>query len=227
MRPLRTWRRGRVRGDADRSTGVRTCTSAPSWSATCAARCAGRAIAVDPEPAAVGECGAAQGAVADDAGAQQRRGGIVVEGVRERVRVALVDDGQLREAPVGVPAREARLEAEILRAAAAEPAHPTGVAQPGDPDVCADREPRRAGPTRSTIPTISWPGTASGRCTGRSPSARCRSVRHTPHTETRTRISPGPGVGSARSPKTSGPSAIGDGRRTHHAFMSARDRSHR
>ena len=52
-----------------------------------------------------------------------------------------------------------------------------------------------SGPTASTTPTISWPGTTPWRRGSRSPSARCRSVRQTPQTLTRTRTSRPTGVG--------------------------------
>src|SRR6266545_2258026 len=48
----------------------------------------------------------------------------------------------------------------------------------------------------TTVPTTSCPGTTDGRCTGRSPSATCRSVRHTAQALTRTSSSPSPGEGA-------------------------------
>src|SRR5690606_21659202 len=73
------------------------------------------------------------------------------------------------------------------------------------------------GPTASTTPTTSCPGTVRGRRGCRSPSARCRSVRHTPHALTRTRTSPGPGCGSGSVTDRSGPRSSGPGRSTTHA----------
>src|SRR5579875_3251962 len=62
-----------------------------------------------------------------------------------------------------------------------------------------------SGPAATTSPTASWPGVISGACGGRSPSARCRSVRHTPQALIRTSSSPGPGSGTSRSVMRSGP----------------------
>src|SRR5947209_538381 len=69
------------------------------------------------------------------------------------------------------------------------------------------------------MPTISWPGTTNGACGARSPSARWRSVRQTPHTDTATRISPGPGTGVTLSIRSSGPESIGAGLLTTQARM--------
>lgn len=77
-------------------------------------------------------------------------------------------------------------------------------------------------PRRSTTPTISWPGMTPRWWGGRSPSARCRSVRHTPQTCTRTRISPAAGKGSGRSTSRRGLSSIGDGCSTIHACIRGR-----
>src|SRR6185312_7093895 len=73
------------------------------------------------------------------------------------------------------------------------------------------------GPSASTTPTTSWPGVTSGRVGGRSPSARCRSVRQTPQVRTLTRTWPAPGSGTSRSTSRSGPPSIGPGRATTHA----------
>src|SRR5712664_1472570 len=54
-------------------------------------------------------------------------------------------------------------------------------------------------PTRSTRPTISWPGITGYLMAGSSASTTCRSVRQTPQALTRMRICPSPGRGSARS----------------------------
>src|SRR5260370_11979531 len=54
------------------------------------------------------------------------------------------------------------------------------------------------GPSISTMPTISCPGTIGRWMSGSSPSTTCRSVRQTPQASTRTRTSPGPGSGSGR-----------------------------
>ena len=75
------------------------------------------------------------------------------------------------------------------------------------------------GPRASTLPITSWPGVIPGVCTGRSPSATCRSVRQTPQVSTRISTSPAPGSGTARSARRSGPLSIGPGAATLHAAM--------
>ena len=91
--------------------------------------------------------------IADDARAEQGRGLVVGEPLGQPVGVALVDDRVLGVAAVGVPAGEARVEAQVLVAPAAEAAAPAGVAQPGDADPLADREARaRPAPSASTTP---------------------------------------------------------------------------
>src|ERR1700761_6523746 len=72
-------------------------------------------------------------------------------------------------------------------------------------------------PTCTTSPTTSWPGVTRSRCTGRSPSVTCRSVRHTPHARTATNSSAGPGSGRSTVTRSNGPLRIGPGRRTCHA----------
>lgn len=144
---------------------------------------------------------------------QQRGRFVVGERRRDRVGEGFVDDGELGVATVGVPAGEARVETQVLVAAQAQNRQA--------PQVCRSHAiPMRSPtanrdvpePSRSTIPTISWPGTASAAWGGRSHSARYRSVRHTPHTTTCTRTSPCPGSGGARSISASGPVSIGPGR---------------
>ncbi len=125
------------------------------------------------------------------------------------VGVALVDDGQLGVAAVGVPSGERRVDAEVLVAAPAEPAPAARVAQPGDADPLADVEPRRSRPASLdgaddlVAGHDPWPvrrEVALGEVqVGAADAAR----------ETRTRISPRPGCGSARAPNRSGPPAIG------------------
>src|ERR1700744_1031156 len=76
------------------------------------------------------------------------------------------------------------------------------------------------GPVAVTRPTISWPGVVRGWCGGRSPSARCRSVRQTPPGSSLIWSWPGPGSGTGRSPvSSSGPESIGPGLATTHARM--------
>jgi hypothetical protein len=102
------------------------------------------AEAVDAEPTARRELGPAQGAVADDAGAEQRGGVFVVVGVGKPVRVGLGHHGPLRVAAVGVPPGEARVDAQVLGAAPAPSAAAASVPQPGDARPLADREPSAA-----------------------------------------------------------------------------------
>src|SRR5215469_4566879 len=52
-----------------------------------------------------------------------------------------------------------------------------------------------------------------------SPSMTCKSVRHTAHTSTRTRISPGPGTGFGNSPHCKGLVSTAEGVRRKQAFM--------
>ena len=102
----------------------------------------GRAAeAVDPEPPARGTSGLPQRPVADDPRAQERGRHVVGERVGERVGVALVDDQVLGVAAVEVPAREQRIDAQVLAAGAAEGADPARAGQPGHPDAIADAEP--------------------------------------------------------------------------------------
>src|SRR6516165_1457395 len=76
-------------------------------------------------------------------------------------------------------------------------------------------------PIWTTSPTTSWPGVTRSRCTGRSPSVTCRSVRHTPHARTATSNSDGSGRGTSVVTCSSGPVSIGPGRRTRHARIVA------
>ena len=76
---------------------------------------------------------------------------------------------------------------------------------------------RVPGPAATTSATTSWPGVVSGCLGGRSPSARCRSVRQTPQQRILSSSWPGPGSGTGRSVSWSGPVAIGPGWWTTHA----------
>src|SRR5205823_5898224 len=93
----------------------------------------GGAESVDAE--VVGVAGEFEGAVPDEAGAEQRRGGGVVVGVGERIAGALVGDGELGVAAVDVVAREAGAVAEVLVAAAAVVAGAAPPGEPGDADA--------------------------------------------------------------------------------------------
>ena len=84
----------------------------------------------EPEPAAGLDAADPQGAVADDASAQQRRRGHVGDGIRQPCREARTHRRILGEATVPVPARKARLRTQVLAAFAAAPADATG---PGEP----------------------------------------------------------------------------------------------
>ena len=167
---------------------------------------------VDAEPAAGRHRRAVQRAVADDAGAQQRRGLLVVDGVGQPIGERLVDHAGIGVAAVEVPAGEPRVLAEVLlrrcgRSGRCRRCRPARRRRSGRPPRTA----RHSGPRASTTPTTSWPGTVSGRCGARSPSARCRSVRQTPQQRTATRTCPGPGSGRSRSIARSGPPAMGPG----------------
>uniref|UniRef100_A0A0U1PBP6 Uncharacterized protein n=1 Tax=Mizugakiibacter sediminis TaxID=1475481 RepID=A0A0U1PBP6_9GAMM len=98
----------------------------------------GGAEAVQPEPARV--AGEAQRAVADQAGAEQRRGfGVaVLRGQGEAV--ARVGERVLGVAAVELIAGEARLLAQVLAAAAAVGANAAGPAQPRHADALAFAE---------------------------------------------------------------------------------------
>jgi hypothetical protein len=105
----------------------------------------GRAKAVNADsPTLASE---AQGAVADQPGAQQRRGRDIIEFGRDRETVALVGDGQLGIAAIDLVAGEPRAVAQILMAAAAVLADATGPAEPWHADPVADREPVGIGST--------------------------------------------------------------------------------
>src|SRR5918994_2116209 len=87
---------------------------------------------VPPRSSAARATGPPQGAVADDAGTQERCRVLVVEAVGHLVGVGLVDDGPLGVAAVRVPAGEARIGTQVLAPAPAPAAAAAGVAQPGD-----------------------------------------------------------------------------------------------
>ena len=178
---------------------------------------------VDAEAAALGEVGPLQGAVADDAGAEQRRDLDVVERLGERVGVGLVDHGVLGVAPVDVPAGEARVEAEVLASRSMQKRQ--------TPQVWASQgTPMRSPTCQRVLPVPSCvddadhlvarrddaDGVAPGRPRpGGGPSGTRR-------TRARAR---GPVRAPARAPSlstcTSGPPSIGPGRSTAHAFISA------
>ena len=108
----------------------------------------GAAEPVDPEAAAGAKARPTQGAVPDDARAQQRCGLVVGKTVGDPVRVALVDDRGLGVPAVVVPSRERRLRAQVLVAASAELAPSARARQPGDADPVAQGETRGVGAER-------------------------------------------------------------------------------
>ena len=103
-----------------------------------------RAESVDAEP--FGRPARHQRAVADQPGAQERRGLGVGEPLRHREGERRVGDGALGVAAVEGVAGECRAVAQILAAGAAVAALPAGPAEPRDADVVADPEPGHAGP---------------------------------------------------------------------------------
>jgi hypothetical protein len=92
-----------------------------------------RAEAVDAEP--LGRAGEAQRAVADEAGAEQRRCSDVVQSRRQRKAIARIGDRVLGIAAVDRIAGETRALAEILAPGAAIGARAAGEAEPGHADA--------------------------------------------------------------------------------------------
>jgi hypothetical protein len=82
------------------------------------------AEAIDPETATGWQRRPAQGAIADDPGAQQRCRLGIAEDLGEGIGIVLVDDRELGVAAVDVPSRERRGDAQVLVAAPAEAATP-------------------------------------------------------------------------------------------------------
>src|SRR6185437_15456013 len=87
-----------------------------------------RAEAVEPEACRV--AGHTQGAVADQAAAEQRSELLVGEFVGKGEAEALVGDGQLRVTAVDVATGELRVDAEVLATGLAVVAGAVGVAEP-------------------------------------------------------------------------------------------------
>src|SRR5215831_8306802 len=67
------------------------------------------------------------------------------------------------------------------------------------PTRSPSRNPLTPSPSRSIVPTISWPGTRGTSIFGSSLSTTWRSVRHTPHARTCTSTWPAPTPGTSRS----------------------------
>ena len=110
------------------------------------------AESVQAEPSTRRHCGAPQGAVTDDARAQQRCGGHVVELLRHAVGVPLVDQQVFGVATIVVPAGVAGRPAQVLASGTAVATAAAGAAQPGHPDPVAELEAgRRPGGRRFAV----------------------------------------------------------------------------
>jgi hypothetical protein len=92
----------------------------------------GRAESIDPEPPTRWELRTAQGPIADDSCAQERRRFLVAEGSRDRVGKSLVNDYVLGVTSVEIPASEQGGDTEVLAPGRAESAGPTGSSEPGN-----------------------------------------------------------------------------------------------
>ena len=99
---------------------------------------------VNTQPAALGQIGPSQRAVADDPRAEKGRRFPVRERVGQRVGVRLVDDRVLGVAAVDVPAGEARREAEVLASGGAEATRAARVRKPWHADAVTQSPPQRA-----------------------------------------------------------------------------------
>ena len=96
------------------------------------------AEAVDAE--GLGRARHAMRAVADQPGAEERRGIGIAVAVRDAEAVAVVGEDEVLVAAVEMAAGEARVVAEILLAGMAEAAAAAGAAEPGNADPLADGE---------------------------------------------------------------------------------------
>ena len=149
----------------------------------------------------------AQRAVADDAGAQQRRRLARREALGQPVDPARRGDHPLGVAAVAVAARERGARAEVL---AARPADRRTVRTWTRSSPRRPRRRRRSLPRprrrAATRPAAWWPGT-TGRRAETSPSTMWRSVRQTPQASTAIATSPGPGAtaGTAASQRRAPP----------------------
>ena len=124
---------------------------------------------------------------------------LVVNACRKRVREGLVDEAEVCVAAIAVPAGEGRRKAQVLRAAAADRQLPSVPPSQATPTRSLTANRGCAMPSASTTPTTSWPGVTLACFGGKSPSARCRSVRRTPQQLTLMRTWLGSGVGTLRS----------------------------
>jgi hypothetical protein len=85
-----------------------------------------------------------KGPVADDSGAQERSGLLVAEGGGNGVGIAFVYYYVVGIAPIEVPPGEEGGDAQILPSGHTEPAHSTGLSQPGHTDSVSWAEADRA-----------------------------------------------------------------------------------
>ena len=97
-----------------------------------------RAESVERQPAAGGEIAAPQCPIADDAGAQQRRGLDVAERLGQFVAERRRRDSVFGISAVGMVAGEAGRLAEVLLAAGAKAATAAGVTKPSHADALAE-----------------------------------------------------------------------------------------
>src|SRR6266536_6018836 len=108
----------------------------------------GRAEAVESEAPASGHPAPPERAIADDAGAEERRGLGVVEQGWNDIGEGFWDAGILGVAAIVGPARVGRVRAEVFAVPGAEAAVTAGRAEPGDPDAVTDPESLGAGTER-------------------------------------------------------------------------------
>ena len=148
------------------------------------------AEAIKPDRRIGLDAGPLHRAIADDPGAQQRRGFLIAQPLRQAVGEILAHDRVLGVSAVMILSGEAGVGAEVFVAAPAIDAGAAGLAQPRDSDPLAGLETIRAGTASLNHADHLMPGTIRGWRGGRSPSLTCRSVRQTPQTSTRTRTSP-------------------------------------
>jgi hypothetical protein len=117
------------------------------------------------------ESGLPQAAKTDDAGAQERRRIEIAEPCRDAVAKVGLRERVFGESAVDGPAREVRLEAEVLIAASTESARAARAVQPSDAHALAGRETGDAVSdslhARDDLMAGNDPGTAHGQITFR------------------------------------------------------------
>jgi hypothetical protein len=99
------------------------------------------------------------GAMADQAGAEQRRRLDVGVFLRQTKAEPRVGDRIVLVATVDVATGEPCVVAEVFESVAAKPAATAGGAEQGTPTRSPTSKPVTPPPGWSTVPTISWPGT--------------------------------------------------------------------